>query len=110
MFHVKRDRAAQARYDENKRALIRRDAGCRVMHLQHICGDCFGHPTTHHLRKQSQGGGDDLANLLLLCAGHNDWVETEPDIAYLLGLTIRRGEDPDLAREARARWRISADI
>lgn len=58
-------------------------------------GTCFGRLTPHHVRKASQGGAYDMDNLQTLCAGHNDGIEADADLAALarsLGLVRRRGE------------------
>lgn len=55
--------------------------------------------TPHHLRKAGQGGAYTLENLVALCAGHNDWLETREgaQIGEALGLVIRRGRTHDEA-------------
>ncbi len=62
--------------------------GCRMDGVP----QCFGGPTPHHIRKDGQGGEYNLANLVTLCVGHNDWVETAPILAWMLGLVCRSGE------------------
>lgn len=51
----------------------------------------------HHLRKQSQGGGEQDENVLLSCNHCNGAVEDYPARAKELGLTISEG-DPDWER------------
>jgi hypothetical protein len=60
---------------------------------------CIGPLTPHHLRKSAQGGPYSEANLVTLCAGHNDWLETATGAGYgqAVGLVIRRGSDTDWA-------------
>lgn len=53
---------------------------------------CMGGLSPHHLRKSGQGGKYTLGNLVTLCASMNTWVEDEPNLAYELGLVVRRGE------------------
>ncbi len=71
-----------------------RDGGQCALSLCRIDGvpSCFGGPTPHHIRKDGQGGEYNLANLVTLCAGHNDWVECDPILAWMLGLVCRSGE------------------
>lgn len=67
---------------------------------------CAGRGTPHHLHKQGQGGPTTRANLVPLCAFHNDRVEDEPYEARMLGLVVCRSITPD---EARAR-RVAAGL
>jgi hypothetical protein len=52
---------------------------------------CHGPDTPHHLIKAWKGGSYTLPNLVTLCAGHNVWVEDEPDAARPLGLCVTEG-------------------
>ena len=67
-------------------------------------GDCAGPGTPHHLCKASAGGLTTPENLVPLCAHHNSWVETEPELARRLGLVVRAGLD---AAEAERRRRVN---
>lgn len=73
-------------------AVLQRDESrCRL--AGSTAGPCFGGLTVHHLRKASQIGPYTVHNLLTLCVGHNEWVETSP-AAHLVdpwGLVIRSG-------------------
>lgn len=76
-------------------ALYKRDGGCVLAGAELVhdrVPPCFGGPTPHHMRKEKHGGDYNLANLVTLCAGHNDWVETEPILSWKLGLVCRSGE------------------
>lgn len=69
---------------------------------------CWGPLTFQHRRKASAQGAYVEANGATLCAGHNRWVEDEPDAAKLADsyLVVREG-DPEweqLGRRA-ARYR-----
>ena len=68
-------------------------AGRCLLEAEASSGPCRGILTPHHLRKSGQGGAYDTDNLVPLCAGHNQWVELEPNRAHELGLVIRSGED-----------------
>lgn len=67
--------------DADQRALTRqavfdRDGRCRLAGSTY--GPCIGPLTPHHLRKEGQGGEYVMSNLLTLCAGHNDRIESLP--------------------------------
>lgn len=65
----------------------------------HDVGPCYGHPTPHHRRKDGQGGGYTMANLVTACAHHNDEMEADADLArwaHGVGLVVRSG-DPEWA-------------
>jgi hypothetical protein len=55
-----------------------------------VVPDCWGKPTPHHLRKAGQGGPYIECNLVRLCVGHNQWVETVRPWARLVGLEMTR--------------------
>lgn len=79
-----------------RRAIVARDRGCVLAGVPGA-GDCFGGLTPHHRRKASDQGGYTEANLVVLCAGHNDGLEADADLARLgreRGLVVRRG-DPE---------------
>lgn len=84
--------ADRDRRDEVRAAVFARDRYCRLIDRADVAGTCRGPLTPHHLRKASAGGGYTEDNLVALCAGHNTWVEDEPDLAYSLGLVRRRGD------------------
>jgi hypothetical protein len=56
---------------------------------------CVGPLTVHHVRKAGQGGPYVPLNLVALCAGHNDWLETADGATWGRGrgLVARRGDD-----------------
>lgn len=69
-----------------------RDGRCRLADLPGA-GPCAGHPTPHHRRKASQGGGYTLANLVAACSVHNDALESDADLAAearAVGLLLER--------------------
>lgn len=57
---------------------------------------CSGAMTFHHRRKAGAAGAYVEANGMTLCAGHNVWVEDEPDAALtvLPAVVVREG-DPE---------------
>lgn len=61
------------------------------------CGLRFAN-NAHHRKNRSQGGRDVLSNLLLLCgsgtSGCHGWITEHPAVAYALGWSVRRGDDP----------------
>jgi HNH endonuclease len=52
----------------------------------------------HHRKNRSQGGRDDLSNLLLLCGsgttGCHGWITEHPAEAYEKGWSVRQPNDP----------------
>lgn len=84
---------------EVRRAVFARDNLRCLLAGQPSTPACFGILTPHHLRKSGQGGPYELANLVTLCAFHNDWLETATGAGYgqSTGLVIRRGYDVDWA-------------
>lgn len=75
----------------------RRDLGCKFGSAVALAaaeggaptdrpGDCWGPLHPHHILPRSRGGGDVLDNLVVLCAGHHQWVHEHPRIAKALGL------------------------
>lgn len=60
-----------------QRQVFERDRSCRLGFL----GGCFGAPTYQHIKKASQGGRYTVENGALLCAYHNDAIESDVRIA-----------------------------
>jgi hypothetical protein len=52
------------------------------------------HEQTHHKRRRSQGGTDDLENLIGLCSMHHDLIHANPEWAEGLGYLIRSRPEP----------------
>lgn len=48
----------------------------------------------HHLKNRSQGGGNELTNLVLLCIECHGWVTQHPHAAHEEGYTLWHGEAP----------------
>lgn len=81
--------------DEIRQHVYRRDHYRCVLRDVAGAGACFGGLTPHHVRKAGQGGAYDVANMRALCAGHNDRIESDAELAVLarsLGLVKRRGD------------------
>lgn len=98
-------RAATVERATVRAAVFERDRYCQLRDLDPT-HRCHGRLTPHHLRKEGQGGPYTLENLLALCVGANDWVETEPRLAWTWGLVVRAGETAADAYARRlARWR-----
>lgn len=90
------EQGERARREDVRRAIVRRDRGCLLAGVPGA-GDCFGGLTPHHRRKASDQGAYNEANLVCLCAGHNDRLESDADLAKIgraRGLVVRRG-DPE---------------
>ena len=94
--------AEQTLRDEVWAAVLLRDQHCLLAGRVADAGRCRGRLTPHHLRKAGQGGRWVPNNIVVLCAGHNGWVEDYPRTAWALGLVIRAGET---AQQAWARMR-----
>lgn len=90
---VSAKRAAEAPGNAAVRAAVfRRDGGC-VLERIHGAGPCYGKLTVHHKLKASQGGKYTEANLVAMCASHNDRLESDAALSSLaetMGLVIRR--------------------
>lgn len=81
--------AARPEHDRVRAEVFERDGWtCRVKGRGYAI-PCFGPPTVHHLRKSSGGGAYTLANLICLCAHHNEAVERFPDWSEEVGLAER---------------------
>ncbi len=48
----------------------------------------------HHRRMKSQGGKDELANLIWVCRMHHDAIHLSPAIAYEKGWLVHSYDDP----------------
>lgn len=46
----------------------------------------------HHRRRRSQGGSDELENLLWVCAWCHTWIHEHPAVAYEKGWLLRAGD------------------
>ncbi|WP_083213337.1 HNH endonuclease [Mycobacterium malmoense] len=66
-------------------------------HVCEVCGLEFAN-NAHHRKNKSQGGQDDLSNLLLLCGsgttGCHGWITEHPAEAYAKGWSVRSTDDP----------------
>lgn len=51
-------------------------------------GCTHGAVHTHHIRRRSQGGADELDNLLAVCASCHDWIHRNPEHARRNGWLI----------------------
>lgn len=85
------DSDERARRERVREQVYARDGWrCRLADVAGA-GPCFGELTPHHRRKSGQGGGYTVENLAALCAGHNDRIEQDADLAALarsLGLVL----------------------
>lgn len=84
------NRMPAGRYDE----VIARDQYCQAS-AYGLSFSCSGGPEVHHRMPRGMGGTTnpaihDLDNLVLLCQGHHQWVESNRAMAYDLGLLVRR--------------------
>lgn len=97
------DPVEKARRADVREAVFRRDGyRCRLERAAGEvdgewidAGPCHFGLTPHHVHKDGQGGAYDEANLVTLCAHHNDEIEANPRLARLarsLGLVKRRAD------------------
>ena len=77
-----------------------RDRVCQVRVIAAATGyaapPCRGRLTPHHRRKASAGGAYTTTNLVVACAGCNEAMEADADLArwaHSVGLVVRRGDE-----------------
>ena len=52
---------------------------------------CSGRPSVrHHVRRRSQGGGDQESNTLDLCVSCHEFIHAHPEFSYRVGF-LKRG-------------------
>jgi hypothetical protein len=68
---------------------IRSGNRCELIEDGLRCPGRFQH--RHHRLPRSQGGGNDLCNLLALCWRHHSYVHQNPALSYERGWLVRRG-------------------
>lgn len=95
--------SARRRNERDERRAVRdevygRDGyACQVAARVEDPGRCYGPMTPHHRRKAGQQGAYTAANLVTVCAHHNERLEADPDLAArarAAGLVVRPG-DPE---------------
>lgn len=71
--------------------LERDDFTCQAWERDLFDHDCTIHDRleVHHIRRRSQGGTHELANLVTLCSAAHAWVHLHPADAHELGLLAR---------------------
>ena len=70
-------------------ALVKRAGGkCELAGV----GLCSGRPHRHHKLRRSQGGTNDLDNLLYVCDAHHEIIHRNPAWAYTHGYLTRSGQ------------------
>ena len=72
-----------------------RDASVLVLARSNgVCECChFGRMEhTHHKLRRSQGGTNDLENLMGVCSACHSWIHAHPADSYAAGYLIRRGQ------------------
>lgn len=61
--------------------------GCQMAPgLRPVAGGCHGALVVHHIKRRSQGGGNEEDNLLCLCDAHHRYVHDHPEWSRSLGL------------------------
>ncbi len=95
----------RAATDEHRIVRLRvyaRDGVCQVYawgYGRYAVGPCHGPMTPHHRRKASAAGSYTFENLVAVCQGHNEALESDADLAKwarTVGLVVREG-DPEWA-------------
>lgn len=86
--------------EKDERAAVRmavfsRDDRRCILARSHDLGPCWGDLSVHHLQKASALGPYTEPNLVTLCVGCNEAVESHPDAAHALGLVCRNGDSLD---------------
>jgi hypothetical protein len=84
-----------------KRENIRREQRAKLVERAdgrcEMCG--FPANNAHHRKNRSQGGEDELSNLLLLCGSGttecHGWVTHHPAESKRLGLSVWRSDEPE---------------
>jgi hypothetical protein len=71
-------------------AVIARSGGRCELRVAANCARIVHH--VHHIRRRSQGGGDDADNLLGVCSPCHDYVHAHPDWAQRHGALVRTGD------------------
>lgn len=61
---------------------------CEVVIDGYRCPDRLDQ--VHHIRRRSQGGTDDVSNLLAVCSAHHDEIHADPKWAMAMGF-LRSG-------------------
>lgn len=77
-------------WQKARKACIDRDRYCQARDAFPDV-ECWSDLHVHHKLRRSQGGTDDLSNLVLLCSVHHDAVHANPARSVELGLLDRRG-------------------
>ncbi|HXA33387.1 MAG TPA: HNH endonuclease signature motif containing protein [Acidimicrobiales bacterium] len=62
----------------------------RAGHQCEVPGEHLGGLSVHHRLRRSQGGTNDLENLLLVCARHHRHIHDHPAASYEAGTLLRR--------------------
>lgn len=76
-------------WEKARKAVLARDRYCQARDVWPDI-QCWSDLHVHHKRRRSQGGTDDLSNLVALCAAHHDAVHANPSVSVGLGLLDAR--------------------
>ena len=89
---VRRRSPRRTAYSEEL-ALMRPVVVARAGGVCHVCYD----PGTvvHHRKLRSQGGTNEVDNLMLLCQSCHEYVHNHPALAVAAGYILRRGDHVD---------------
>jgi hypothetical protein len=80
-----KNREFAAELDAVTPALEARSGGWCELGISGVCGTGMAGLHRHHRRRRSQGGTNDLSNLIHLCDGCHTYVHAHPAISYSRG-------------------------
>lgn len=85
---TKRERQQEA-WEEVRLARLDIDGwSCQAVGAPGMPRECWGGLHVHHVKRRSQGGKDELRNLVSLCALHHGWVHEHVAEARRLGFLV----------------------
>lgn len=79
----------EAEFRDARRAVLERAGGRCEGKVNERCAGLAAH--VHHIRRRSQGGGNEVGNLVALCLPCHEWVHANPAAAAQAGLLARKG-------------------
>lgn len=85
-FKPKRNSKKEANWAKARRDAMHRSGGrCHAS----IAQTCSGHAEhVHHMKLRSQGGTNELSNLLVCCFSCHEWIHRNPEEAAKKGFLI----------------------
>lgn len=89
-FKPKRNSKKESDWRKARRNAI---DGANGLCTARVANSCSGHADhVHHIKRRSQGGTNDLVNLLVCCFACHEWIHRNPEAANLKGyLFLNKG-------------------